>query len=108
MGSIHDSFGEGKNTCLLNMVDDATGISLSRMAEGETTRVVFEALKAWIEKYGIPMALYVDLKNVYIAPKDLSHLGRACEKLGIRIIKAILLKLKVELKETMRFIRTVL
>jgi hypothetical protein len=32
--------------------------------------------------------LYVDLKNVYIAPKDLSHLGRACEKLGIRIIKA--------------------
>ena len=87
-GSIHDWFGEGKNTCLLNMVDDATGITLSRMAEGETTRVVFEALKAWIEKYGIPMALYVDLKNVYIAPKDLSHLGRACEKLGIRIIKA--------------------
>jgi hypothetical protein len=26
------------------MVDDATGITLSRMAEGETTRVVFEAL----------------------------------------------------------------
>ena len=53
------------------MVDDATSTSLAIMAEGETTRVVLEALKAWIEKYGIPLALYVDLKIVYIAPKDL-------------------------------------
>jgi len=87
-GSIHDWFGEGKHTCLLNMVDDATGITLARMADGETTRVVFETLKAWIEKYGIPLALYVDLKNVYIGPKELSHLQKACDKLGIRIIKA--------------------
>ena len=43
------------------MVDDATSTSLAIMAEGETTRVVLEALKAWIEKYGIPLALYVDL-----------------------------------------------
>lgn len=41
-GSIHDWFGEGKHTCLLNMVDDATGTTLARMADGETTRVVFE------------------------------------------------------------------
>ena len=87
-GSIHDWFGEGKHTCLLNMVDDATGTTLARMADGETTRVVFETLKAWIEKYGIPLALYVDLKNVYIGPKELSHLQKACDKLGIRIIKA--------------------
>ena len=87
-GSIHDWFSEGKHTCLLNMVDDATSTTLAIMAEGETTRVVFEALKAWIEKYGIPMALYVDLKNVYIGPKELSHLQKACDKLGIRIIKA--------------------
>jgi hypothetical protein len=39
------------------MVDDATGITLALMAEGETTRVVFEALKAWIKKYGVPLAL---------------------------------------------------
>lgn len=87
-GSIHDWFGEGKHTCLLNMVDDATGTTLARMADGETTRVVFETLMAWIEKYGIPLALYVDLKNVYIGPKELSHLQMACDKLGIRIIKA--------------------
>jgi hypothetical protein len=87
-GSIHDWFCEGKHTCLLNMVDDATGTTLARMADGETTRVVFETLKAWIKQYGIPMALYVDLKNVYIGPKELSHLQKACDKLGIRIIKA--------------------
>lgn len=52
------------------MVDDATGTTLARMADGETTRVVFETLKAWIEKYGIPLALYVDLKNVYIVLKN--------------------------------------
>ena len=80
MISIHDWFNQGKHTCLLNRVDDATSTSLALMAEGETTRVVFEALKAWIEKYGIPMALYVDLKNVYIGPKELSHLQRACNK----------------------------
>ena len=45
-------------------------------------------VKAWIKKYGIPLALYVDLKNVYIGPKELSHLQKACDKLGIRIIKA--------------------
>ena len=87
-GSIHDWFGEGKHSCLLNMVDDPTGTTLARMADGETTRVVFETLKAWIEKYGIPLALYVDLKNVYIGPKELSHLQKACDELGIRIIKA--------------------
>jgi len=87
-GSIHDWLSEGQHTCLLNMVDDATGTSLARMAEGETTRVVFKSLKAWIEKYGIPLALYVDLKNVYIGPKELSHLQMACEQLGIRVIKA--------------------
>jgi hypothetical protein len=87
-GSIHDWFGAGKHTCLLNMVDDATGTTLARMADGETTRVVFETLKAWIKKYGVPLSLYVDLKNVYIGPKELSHLQRACDKLGIRIIKA--------------------
>jgi transposase len=89
-GSIHDWFGIEKHTCLLNMVDDATGKTLSRLDDGETTRVVFVCLMAWIKQYGIPLALYVDLKTVYVSPKDdgLSHVQIACKKLGIRIIKA--------------------
>jgi transposase len=43
-GSIHDWLGAGKHDCLLNMVDDATSMSLSILASGETTRVVMECL----------------------------------------------------------------
>ena len=89
-GSIHAWFGTGTHTCLLNMVDDATGKTLAKLDTGETTRIVFLTLWRWIELYGIPMALYVDLKTVYVSPKDtgFSHVQEACKKLGIRIIKA--------------------
>lgn len=89
-GSIHDWFETGIHSCLLNMVDDATSKTLSRLDSGETTRVVFLTMWKWIECYGVPLAFYVDLKNVYVSPKDkgFSHVQVACEKLGIRIIKA--------------------
>ena len=89
-GSIHDWFSSGKHECLINMVDDATGKTLARMESGETIAGVMTALWRWIEKYGIPMAVYVDLKNVYVSRKEenMCHFERACEKLGIRIIKA--------------------
>ena len=89
-GSIHDWLEEGRNRCLLNMVDDATGKTHAHMESGETTRCVFRVIWEWIERYGIPLAFYVDLKNVYISPKDktFSHVEKACKKLGICIIKA--------------------
>lgn len=89
-GSIHDWFLSGKYECLINMVDDATGKTLARMESGETTSGVMTALWRRIDKYGIPMAVYVDLKNVYVSRKEenICHFERACEKLGIRIIKA--------------------
>lgn len=89
-GSIHDWFEIGVNSCLLNMVDDATSKTCSMLDSGETTRVVFLTIWKWIKRYGIPLAFYVDLKNVYVSPKDkgFSHVQIACEKLGIRIIKA--------------------
>jgi len=51
---------------------------------------------------GIPLAIYVDLKSLYVSPKSLrgelngegvepewlTHFSRACEKLGIEVIKA--------------------
>lgn len=89
-GSIHDWFENGKMNCLLNMVDDATGKTLSRLEIGETTEGVFRLLWTWIERYGIPLALYVDLKSLYVSPKEdgFSQVENACKKLGIRIIKA--------------------
>lgn len=89
-GSIHDWFETKSNSCLLNMVDDATSKTLARLDSGETTRVVFLAMWEWIKRYGVPLSFYVDLKNVYVSLKDnsFSHVQVACKKLGIRIIKA--------------------
>jgi len=97
-GSIHEWFGVGAgHKCLMNMVDDATGTTLSLMAEGETTEGAMRLLQEWIRRYGVPKALYVDLKTLYVLPQkekeegiedSLSVFGRACSKLGIKIIKA--------------------
>ena len=89
-GSHHDWFEDGHHCCLLNMVDDATGKTLSRLDAEETTRGVFILLWQWFVRYGVPLALYVDLKSTYVSPKNkgFGHLERACIRLGIRIIKA--------------------
>jgi len=104
-GSIHAWFVDSKEKqCLINMVDDATGKTLALMDYGETTRGVFSVLKWWISAAGIPQAIYVDLKSLYVSPKSLrkgeedeegfvehewlTHFSKACKKLGIEVIKA--------------------
>src|SRR5205814_6023540 len=69
-GSDHEWFGAGSGrSCLLNIVDDATGFTLAQLDEGETTAVLLSTLKTWVERYGIPKSVYVDLKTVYLSPK---------------------------------------
>ncbi len=104
-GSIHAWFsGNDKKQCLMNMVDDATGKTLALVDFGETTRAALSLLKWWIVESGIPLAIYVDLKSLYVSPKNarkgddedeelvepewLTHFSKACKKLGIEIIKA--------------------
>ena len=102
-GSIHAWLpGQDGKQCLMNMVDDATGKSLALLDIGETTHAAFALLRWWIQEAGIPMAIYVDLKSVYIGPKSLrtdendeliepdwlTHFGKACDALGIELIKA--------------------
>lgn len=100
-GSPHKWFQQrGQELCLMNMVDDATGTSHCLLTESETTRAAMIVLWQWIEKYGIPKSLYVDRHNIYIAKRDatveeqlngeepLTQFGRACKKLGIKIIPA--------------------
>jgi transposase len=101
-GSIHDWFSNDEHHCLLNMVDDATGITFALLDTGETTKILLTCLNAWIEKYGIPKAVYVDLKSVYVAPTRLKYrydddlitkegfsvFEQVCKRLGIDIIKA--------------------
>ena len=98
-GSFHDWLQErGPGGCLMNMVDDATGTTLARLGKEETIWAAVGVLRAWIERYGVPRALYTDWKNVYrrkaTAGEQLrgevpvTQFGRMCEKLGIAIIAA--------------------
>ena len=102
-GSIHRWFeGSDIKSCLLNIVDDATGVTLALLDTGETTQILLKTLKKWVETYGIPKAVYVDLKSVYVSPKRLrekydddlllqegfSVFQQVCKKLNIEIIRA--------------------
>jgi transposase len=98
-GSFHPWFERrGPQSCLLTMVDDATGRSCGAFGAQETIWAAVGVLRAWIEQDGIPHALYTDWKNVYVRPPNqeeratgaapLTQFGRMCAKLGIRIIPA--------------------
>jgi transposase len=98
-GSFHEWLeGRGPRGCLMNMVDDATGTTLCRMGKEETIWAAVGVLRAWIERYGVPQALYTDWKNVYVrepsaqerlrGEEPLTQFGRMCKRLGIEIMAA--------------------
>jgi hypothetical protein len=104
-GSIHCWFdGQEGYQCLMNLVDDATGITMALLMNGETTEGALRLLKYWVERYGLPKAIYVDLKTVYVSPLSarcglnkksgqhaeigFTQFSVACAQLGIEIIKA--------------------
>ncbi len=98
-GSFHPWLEErGPQGCLIDMVDDATNTTWAQLGEQETIWAVADALRAWIERYGVPLALYVDWKNLYKRPatagerlrgeEPITQFGRMCAKLGIELIAA--------------------
>ena len=98
-GSFHRWFEQrGPEGCLMNLVDDATTTTLGRIGAQETTWTAARVLRSWIERYGVPLALYTDWHAVYLhepTEKQLragqvavTQFGRMCARLGIRIIAA--------------------
>lgn len=98
-GSFHPWLEErGPKGCLVDMADDATGQSEGEFSRQETTWAAARVLRRWIERYGVPWALYTDWKNVYVqAPSSQERIrgerpptqfGRMCAELDIRIIPA--------------------
>lgn len=102
-GSFHDWYeGRGERagalSCVMNMVDDATGATLLRFGEQETIWAAANVLRQWIDRSGVPRALYTDWKNVYkraptsqernLGVEAHTAFGLMCQKLGIRIIGA--------------------
>jgi hypothetical protein len=50
------------------------------------------SLRAWIERYGIPRALYMDWKNVFQRGPDLSDRGRRkLSRFGMRSSPSVLI-----------------
>lgn len=98
-GSFEDWLeGRGPYGCLMNLVDDATSMTLCLLGEQETIGAAVRVLRAWIEMYGVPLALYTDWKNVYVREPTtkewlrgqipLTQFGAMCSRLGIVIIAA--------------------
>lgn len=100
-GRFHHWFGhELGQSCLIELIDDATGKRMSLMAEEETTEACMRALWWWIKRYGVPKALYTDRKNVFVTNREATveeqlagevprtAFGKACAKLDIEIIPA--------------------
>src|SRR5438309_6089582 len=98
-GSFHAWLEErGPEGCLIDMVDDATNTTWAQLGKEETIWAVADALRAWIERYGVPLALYVDWKNLYKrcatpgerlrGEEPITQFGRMCAKLGIELIAA--------------------
>ena len=98
-GSFHEWLEErGPRGCLMHMVDDATTKALGWFSAEETIWAAAGVLRRWIERYGVPQALYTDWKNIYVRPPNagermrgepaVTQFGRMCAKLGIGIIAA--------------------
>lgn len=100
-GSHHEWFEKrAERCCLMKFIDDATSTRMARLSEQETIFSAMGLLWQWIERYGIPLALYTDKKNVYVVDEKtreraaesgaevLTQFGNACKKLGIEIITA--------------------
>ena len=99
-GSFHRWFGDERYPCLMNMVDDATGTTLASFSGEKTTEAAMRLVWMWIERYGVPRALYTDRKSVYVTSRvatreeelagrePMTAFGLAYHRLGIEIIPA--------------------
>src|SRR6266480_1694494 len=76
----------------------ASSTTWAQLGEQETIWAVADGLRAWIARYGVPLALYVDWKNLYKRPatpgerlrgeEPITQFGRMCAKLDIEVIAA--------------------
>jgi transposase len=100
-GSHHDWF-EGRRgwAVLMVLIDDATSEVFAWFSEGETTIAAMEAFQGYVQRYGLPRALYVDRDSIYrcerestiaenLAGKEpATQFGRAMEELDVKVIMA--------------------
>ncbi len=100
-GSVHDWFeGRGEECTLMVTVDDATGEAYARFFGSETLLAAMTTFRRYIEKHGVPHAIYVDRASIYRPEREATpdeilrgerpttQFGRAMKELGVRLIMA--------------------
>ena len=100
-GSDHDWLEErGPRLIFMGYIDDATGNPFGRFYEYEGTIPAMDSFKRYIERYGIPVSIYIDKHAAYKSKKKLSiedelsnkdpltQFTRAMEELGVEVIYA--------------------
>lgn len=101
-GSHHDWFeGRGPECVLMGYVDDATGEVFGRFYDYEGTMPAMDSFKRYIERYGIPMSLYLDKHTTYKSTakltiedelngreRQMSQFERGMDELGVKVIHA--------------------
>lgn len=100
-GSLHDWFeGRRGKASLMVLIDDATNQTYAQFFEEETTAAAMTVLRAYVERYGLPRAVYVDRDAIYKTTRDSTvdealssesprtQFGRAMEELGVELILA--------------------
>lgn len=89
-GSFHHWFGETE-TCMMNIVDDATKIAEISFDQEETIDSACRCAWRWVKKYGVPKSFYADGRNMYHwlerKGKD-NFFTTMCRLLSIRVITA--------------------
>ena len=100
-GSHHDWFeGRGPRCVLMGYIDDATGEVFGRFYEYEGTIPAMDSFRRYLERYGIPLSVYLDKHTTYKSTakptiqdelnnrKPLSEFERALKELGVEVIHA--------------------
>lgn len=89
-GSIHDWFeGRGPACTAIVMVDDASSRVFIRFATSENTEDCMRTMMLYIERHGIPKAIYVDGGGVYFSDSGTpTDFALAMQELGIEMIRA--------------------
>lgn len=101
-GSHHDWLeGRGPELVLMGSIDDATNTTYGRFHDYEGTLPAMDMFKGYVEKYGLPMSVYLDRHTTYKSSKklteweevegkeSLSQFERALKELGVEVIHAL-------------------
>jgi transposase len=101
-GSHHDWLeGRGAKLVLMGYIDDATNTVYGRFYDYEGTLPAMDSFKRYVEKYSLPMSVYLDRHTTYKSSKkdtewdevvgreSLSQFERALKELGVEVIHAL-------------------